>query len=264
MPKGGILTIETANAALDADYCRHHADLVPGDYARVAVADTGTGMAPDVVARAFEPFFTTKPVGKGTGLGLSQVYGFARQSRGHAAIQSEEGVGTTIALYMPRRVPEPASETAPVAEVVADVVAAPRHAKILIVEDDDLVRAFSTTALRDAGYTVVEAATGPDGLNGLRLNPDVSLLFTDIVLKGPMNGRELADQVAILRSDLPVLFTSGYTKEALHHRDTEQGEASLADGVTFIAKPFTTAALTAKIAGLLAAEVPEVRRSAVG
>ena len=144
-----------------------------------------------------------------------------------------------------------------------------RHAKILIVEDDDLVRAFSTAALRDAGYTVVEAATGPDGLNGLRLNPDVALLFTDIVLKGPMNGRELADPgrrscARTCRS----CSTTGYTKEAIHQGDSEpgadQGDGRLVDGATFIAKPFTTAALTTKIAGLLASEPTEVRRSAVG
>ena len=263
MPKGGELTIETANVALDAAYCAHHADLVPGDYVMVAVSDTGTGMMPDVVARAFEPFFTTKPVGKGTGLGLSQVYGFARQSRGHAAIQSVPGRGTSIRLYMPRRIAEAADEPAP-PEAVAEIVTAVRHAKILIVEDNDLVRAFSTAALREAGYTVVEAATGPDGLAGLRLNPDIALLFTDIVLKGSMNGRELADQVAVLRSDLPVLFTTGYTKEAILPEGAEQADGRLADGVNFIAKPFTSAALTAKIAALLAAKVPEVRRSAVG
>ena len=270
MPKGGTLTIETANAVLDPAYCANHAELAPGEYVMVAVADTGTGMSAEVVAHAFEPFFTTKPVGKGTGLGLSQVYGFARQSRGHAAIDTVPGQGTAIKIYMPRRAAAAAVETAPVM-APAEIVPAARNAKILIVEDDDLVRAFSTAALRDAGYTVVEAATGPDGLNGLRLNPDVALLFTDIVLKGPINGRELADQVAVLRSDLPVLFTTGYTKERLLQevRDADRagaggaGDARFAD-VTFIAKPFTAAALTAKIAGLLATELPEVRRSAVG
>ena len=267
MPRGGTLTIETANVPLDAAYCGQHADLVPGDYVMVAVADTGTGMSAEVLAHAFEPFFTTKPVGKGTGLGLSQVYGFARQSRGHAAIRSVEGEGTTIKLFMPRRAAEAESATAPIAAPASEIVPAARNAKILIVEDDDLVRAFSTSALRDAGYTVVEAATGPDGLNGLRLNPDVALLFTDIVLKGPLNGCELADQVAVLRSDLPVLFTTGYTKEKLLQEGADgiaAGDARLADGNTFLAKPFTAAALTAKVAVLLAAEAAEVRHSAVG
>ena len=266
MPRGGTLTIETANVPLDASYCANHADLVPGDYVMVAVADTGTGMSAEVLAHAFEPFFTTKPVGKGTGLGLSQVYGFARQSRGHAAITSAPGEGTTIKLFMPRRIAEADTAPAPV-EAVSEIVPAPRNAKILIVEDDDLVRAFSTSALRDAGYTVVEAATGPDGLNGLRLNPDVALLFTDIVLKGSLNGCELADQVAVLRSDLPVLFTTGYTKEKLLPEGADgiaAGDARLADGNTFLAKPFTAAALTAKVAALLAAEATEVRHSAVG
>ena len=259
MPKGGRLTIETANVALDVDYCARHPDLSAGDFVMVAVSDTGTGMPPEVVAHAFEPFFTTKPVGKGTGLGLSQVYGFARQSRGHASIYSEPGQGTCIKLYLPRRAVDPTEMAVPApAPSAPEVVAAQRTAKILIVEDDDLVREFSTTALRDAGYTVVEAATGPDGLAGLRLNPDVELLFTDIVLKGPMNGRELAEQVAVLRPDLPVLFTTGYTKEAI------ASDGRLDDGVSFIGKPFTTAAVTAKIAALLTADVPEVRRSAVG
>ncbi len=264
MPRGGTLTIETGNVPLDAAYCANHADLVPGDYVMVAIADTGTGMSADVLAHAFEPFFTTKPVGKGTGLGLSQVYGFARQSRGHAAITSAPGEGTVIKLFMPRRIAEAEQEAAPAA-VASEMVPAARNAKILIVEDDDLVRAFSTSALRDAGYTVVEAATGPDGLNGLRLNPDIALLFTDIVLKGPINGRELADQVAVLRSDLPVLFTTGYTKEKLLQEGVGDGadEPRLADGA-FLAKPFTAAALTAKVAALLAAEVAEVRHSAVG
>ncbi|VVB48309.1 Hybrid sensor histidine kinase/response regulator [Beijerinckiaceae bacterium RH AL1] len=268
MPRGGTLTIETANATLDAAYCANHADLTPGEYVMVAVGDTGTGMSADVLAHAFEPFFTTKPVGKGTGLGLSQVYGFARQSRGHAAIRSVEGEGTVIKLFMPRRTAEEAAEAAPVV-AASEIVPAARNTKILIVEDDDLVRAFSTSALRDAGYTVVEAATGPDGLNGLRLNPDVALLFTDIILKGPLNGCELADQVAVLRSDLPVLFTTGYTKEKLlQEGDPERGiavgDVRLADGNTFLAKPFTAAALTAKVAALLATEVAEVRHSAAG
>ncbi len=255
MPKGGQLTLATANVTLDEAYCARHAEMIAGEFVMIAVTDTGTGMPPDVVARAFEPFFTTKPVGKGTGLGLSQVYGFARQSRGHAAIHSVLDQGTTIKLYLPRKVAEPAAEAAP-SVPEPEVVPARRPAKILIVEDDEMVRDFSTTALRDAGYTIVEAATGPEGLAMLRQHPDVELLFTDLVLKGPLNGRELAEQIGLVRPDLPVLFTTGYTKDAI------VADGSPDDGVSFIGKPFTTAALTVKIAGLLFAEAPEVRRSA--
>ncbi len=245
MARGGALTVETANVVLDDTFCARHADLQPGDYVLVGVSDTGAGMPPDVVARAFEPFFTTKAVGKGTGLGLSQVYGFARQSGGHADIQSEQGVGTTIRIYLPRlrQAQAPLSQAAPAAAVQA--VPHAHGLKILLVEDDDLVRQFSASALREAGYIVVEAGTGPDGLKALRHNDDIALLFTDIVLKGPMNGRELADQVALSRPELPVLFTTGYTKDAITHQN------GLHDGINLIAKPFTTAALTAKIAALL-------------
>ncbi len=250
MARGGHLTIETANAALDQAFCARHADVAAGDYVMIGVSDTGTGMPPDVVARAFEPFFTTKPVGKGTGLGLSQVYGFARQSSGHAEIQSEQGVGTTIKLYLPRLRQAQASrgklETSPAVPMILPR----RGTKILVVEDDDLVRQFSASALRESGYIVVEAGTGPDALKTLRHHDDTALLFTDIVLKGPMNGRELADHVAVSRPDLPVLFTTGYTKDAITH------QGALQDGLNFISKPFTTAALTAKIAALLPRAAP--------
>ena len=259
MPKGGTLTIETANVALDEAYCARYGEMTAGDYVMIAVADNGIGMPPDVVARAFEPFYTTKPVGKGTGLGLSQVYGFARQSGGHADIHSEQGRGTSIKLYLPRaKADETAAEIASIPSPASEVVGAPVGATILIVEDDDLVRRFSSTALRDAGFEVVEAASGPEGLARLAAHPSISLLFTDVVLKGPMNGRELADKAAALRPDLPVLFTTGYTKDAIVH------QGRLDDGVNFIGKPFTTATLTAKIAALLPEQIIEVRRSAVG
>ena len=254
MPKGGVLLVETANATLDAAFCARSAGLIAGDYVMVRVKDTGTGMPPDVVARAFEPFFTTKPVGKGTGLGLSQVYGFARQSNGHATIQSEPGLGTTIDLYLPRfraaATVAPSRSDAP--SSVVDVAPPSHGTTILIVEDDDLVRTFSSGALRDAGYHVIEAGTGPEGLECLRQHADIALLFTDIVLKGPLNGRELADQVAISHPALPVLFTTGYTKDAIIHK------GRLDEGVNFIGKPFTTADLTANIAALLPAPPPDV------
>ena len=268
MPKGGALTVSTADAVLDEAYCAQHADCAPGPYVMIAVADTGTGMAPEVVAKAFEPFFTTKPVGKGTGLGLSQVYGFARQSGGHAAIETEPGRGTTIRIYLPRltaaqaprhdAVPGPGQ---PESIKPTLIKFEPRGAAtVLIVEDDELVRQFSSAALRDAGYTVIEAGTGPEGMRLLRAHPEIVLLFTDIVLKGPVDGKELAQQALALRPDLPVLFTTGYTKDAI----TPIGQVSAASGADFIAKPFTTATLAAKIAGLLGGEAVEVRRVAVG
>ncbi len=250
MARGGVLTVETANVVLDEVFCSSHADLVPGDYVMVAVTDTGTGMPPDVVARAFEPFFTTKPVGKGTGLGLSQVYGFTRQSGGHAEILTRQGAGTTIKLYLPRlRTTASPIEKGSVTTMPA-IAPPPRGIKILVVEDDELVRQFSASALREAGYVVVEAGTGPDGLKALRHHDDIAVLFTDIVLKGPIDGRELAGQVAALRPGLPVLFTTGYTKDAILHQNGVQ------DATDFLAKPFTTAALTMKIAALLPAEQP--------
>ena len=249
MDRGGVLTVETANVVLDEAFCGSHAGLAVGDYVVVGVTDTGVGMPPEVVARAFEPFFTTKPVGKGTGLGLSQVYGFARQSGGHADIRSEQGVGTTIKIYLPRLRHQQASRARVAPSIVMPARSPSRGTKILLVEDDDLVRQFSASALREAGYIVVEGGTGPDALMALRHHDDIALLFTDIVLKGPMNGRDLADQVAIAQPELPVLFTTGYTKDAITHQN------GLADGINFIGKPFTTAALTAKIAALLSATV---------
>ncbi len=273
MPRGGGLTVSTAGSVLDEAYCAQHADVAPGPYVMIAVADTGTGMAPEVVAKAFEPFFTTKPVGKGTGLGLSQVYGFARQSGGHAAIETEPGRGTTIRIYLPRptAAQAPRDEAAPKSGQPDPFHAMSTNpplvepvpggaATVLIVEDDDLVRQFSSAALREAGYTVIEAGTGPEGLRLLRAHPATALLFTDIVLKGPIDGKELARRALALRPSLPVLFTTGYTKDAI----TPTGQVSAASGADFIAKPFTTAGLAAKIAGLLGGDTVAGRRVAAG
>ena len=257
MPRGGPLTLATTNVRRDD----RRAGLADGAYVGISVSDTGTGMPPDVMARAFEPFFTTKPIGKGTGLGLSQVYGFARQSGGDAEIVSQPDQGTTIKIYLPQsRASSVAAEVvAPSILAANDSIAHPsRGTTILIVEDEDLVRQFSSTALREAGYDVHEAATGLDALRQLEQHPDVSLLFTDVVLKGAMNGRELADAVRQTHPTLPVLFTTGYTKnEIVHH-------GRLDEGVNLIAKPFTAAALALRIADLLQPAATEDRRSAVG
>ena len=262
MPKGGTLTVSTSNVTLDAAFASRHEGLQAGPYVRIGVADTGTGMPDDVVARAFEPFYTTKPVGKGTGLGLSQVYGFARQSGGHSTIESVLGQGTTIAIYLPRL--RPTEVETPVVESVGEVVAFPASASagmtILLVEDDDLVRQFSASALREAGYAILEAGTGPDGLAILAAHREIVLLFTDIVLKGPMDGRELAEKALAFRPELPVLFTTGYTKDALLQPGQDFGTAA----VDFVEKPFTTAAVATKIAELLRSADTDVRRSAAG
>ena len=240
MPEGGKLTIETANAHLDQSYAATRPDLKAGQYVMLAVTDTGSGMPPEVLAQVFEPFFTTKPVGKGTGLGLSQVYGFAKQSHGHCAIYSEVGHGTTVKLYLPRlvRVPE-----APLPAIVAP--AAPdlgeRGETILLVEDEPLVREFGATVLREAGYRVLEAEDGAAGLALLGANAEVALLFTDVVLTGPMNGRQLADAAHRLRPGLRVLFTTGYTRNAIIHH------GRLDDDVDLIGKPFTPDALAGAV-----------------
>ncbi|WP_210252979.1 hybrid sensor histidine kinase/response regulator, partial [Beijerinckia sp. L45] len=245
MPDGGKLTIETANATLDPGYVARHADLVAGAYVMVSVTDSGTGMSLETVARAFDPFYTTKPVGKGTGLGLSQVYGFTKQSGGHTSIYSEIGHGTSIKLYLPRFTGRRPVDVAAVEAVVEGPALQPVDTTILIVEDDDLVRRFSSAALRESGYKVLEASSGAEGLRQVEAHAEIALLFTDVVLGGTMNGRELAERAVVLRPALPVLFTTGYTKNAIIH------QGKLDEGVNFLGKPFTTAALAAKIEALL-------------
>jgi CheY-like chemotaxis protein len=237
MPKGGKLTIEAANAELDDRYARTHAEVTPGQYVMISVTDTGTGMPPEIVEKAFEPFFTTKEVGKGTGLGLSQVFGFVKQSGGHVKIYSEQGRGTTVKIYLPRYVGADAPVTtaaraAPVSGRLDEI--------ILVVEDDDAVRAMSTSLLRELGYTVIEAANPAEALARLESHPGVSLLFTDIVMP-QMTGRELADKARETRPALKVLYTTGYTRNAVVHNGV------LDPGTPFLPKPFTLDDLAAKV-----------------
>ena len=252
MPRGGVLTISTGNAELD-EVKEGDEALAGGDFVAITVGDTGTGMPPEVMERAFEPFFTTKPVGKGTGLGLSQLYGFARQSGGRATIASRQGEGTSVSLYLPRVAARLAPDRP--AEPAEPVRAQALGTTVLIVEDDEAVRRLGSCTLRDAGYEVIEAATGVEALHLLQLRPLVALLFTDVVLKGTLNGRELAERARMLRPGLPVLFTTGYASDAAPGR--------LDDGSEVIDKPFTAGALTARVAALIAAAAPAELPSAV-
>jgi PAS domain S-box-containing protein len=237
MPDGGKLTIEAANVYFDEEYAAK-ADALPGQYVGIFVSDTGIGMTADVVSKAFDPFFTTKEVGQGTGLGLSQVYGFMKQSGGHAKIYSEIGAGTTVKLYLPRHY---ASGSA--VEIPPDAVVVPRASgeTILVVEDDNDVRSFTSEVLRELGYHVVDAADGASGLRLLDAHREIKLLFTDVGLPGGMNGRQLADEAQRRRAGLKVLFTSGYARNAIVHH------GRLDPGVELIVKPFTYAALAARI-----------------
>jgi PAS domain S-box-containing protein len=211
MPEGGTLTIETANVDLDADYAARQDEPVrPGEYVMIAVTDSGTGIPADIVDRVFEPFFTTKERGKGTGLGLSQVYGFVKQSGGHVRICSEIGVGTTVKLYLPR---SPGLQPAEAATEI-DKEREAAVGTVLVVEDDPDVREFAVEVLQGLGYRIFEAADGPTALRILSREPEVDLLFTDVVMPGP-NGFEVAREARALRPALKVLFTSGYTANAL-------------------------------------------------
>ncbi|HZC17402.1 MAG TPA: response regulator [Caulobacteraceae bacterium] len=242
MPDGGRLTIEITNAALDEAYARQQQDLAPGQYVLLAVSDTGHGMTRETLSKVFEPFFTTKGEEKGTGLGLSMVYGFVRQSNGHVQIYSEPDHGTTVKIYLPRsRQPTAAIEQASIGSIAG------RSEVILVVEDDDLVRASAVGLLRDLGYTCVHACDGAAALEVLKSGGKVDLLFTDVVMPGPVKSRDLAREALRLRPGLPVLFTSGYTENAIVHH------GRLDEGVQLLSKPYTREDLARRIRVLLQA-----------
>jgi signal transduction histidine kinase/CheY-like chemotaxis protein len=242
MPDGGKLTIETANSHLDERYASAHNEVTPGQYVMISVTDTGVGMPPEVIERAFEPFFSTKGSGRGTGLGLSQVFGFVKQSRGHVKIYSEANAGTTVKIYLPRYTGDAISSTLDSADAAVPLGRADEI--ILVVEDDDKVRLMSVEALRELGYTVIHAPTPSDALKKFAAQPQIALVFSDIVMP-EMTGRELAEHMAKLRPGLKVLFTTGYTQNAIvHHGIVDPGTA-------FLPKPFTLDQLARKVRAVI-------------
>jgi signal transduction histidine kinase len=243
MPDGGRLTIETGTCYLDDAYMARLAEPAKsGEYVVIAVSDTGIGMDAATVEHAFEPFFTTKEIGKGTGLGLSQVYGFVRQSAGHVRIESEPGRGATVKMFLPR-----CREIGKSAAFAPN--SAPGRAKgtecILVVEDDNALRAHTTEALADLGYQVFEAPQPAVALRILAEQRQIDLLFTDIVMPGGMNGRELADAALQRRPDLKVLFTTGYSRTAI--LDPYQADPNL----QLLRKPFSVNTLATRVRGIL-------------
>jgi PAS domain S-box-containing protein len=250
MRDGGKLTIETANVHLDERYAASQIEVLPGQYVMLAVTDNGSGMPADIRAKAFDPFFTTKDVGHGTGLGLSQVYGFVKQSNGHVKIYSEVGEGTTVKIYLPRVHSE-------VAETEEAVVREParglRSEVILLVEDDEDVRSYSSETLRELGYHVIEAANARTAIQMLEAQSEVAVLFTDIGLPGGMNGRQLAEEARKGRPNLKVLFTTAYARNAIVH------DGRLDPGVELLPKPFTQAALGEKLRDIIDARSTPAR-----
>jgi signal transduction histidine kinase len=241
MPNGGRLTVETSNTYVDDVFAKEYA-IPPGQYTLVAVADSGVGMSAEVMARAFDPFYTTKEVGKGTGLGLSQVYGFVRQSGGHVKIYSEVGVGTTVKVYLPRHYGE-----AQTAEGEITAISSYRGSKseiVLVVEDEERVRTISVEALRDLGYTAIGASNAHEALQLFDSGLGISLLFTDVIMPA-MSGRELANGLRQRHPNLKVLYTTGYTRNALVHNDV------LEPGTSLLTKPFSIDELATKVRQML-------------
>jgi PAS domain S-box-containing protein len=240
MPNGGVLTIATRNATLDKAFTRDQGDLGPGDYVRIDVCDTGSGMAPEVLRRAFEPFYTTKAIGQGTGLGLSMVYGFAQQSKGHVAIESTVGAGTEISLYLPRYV-------ALHDEVPADIPAETPHGAgetVLIVEDDPSVRHLVVEVLRELGYTAIEAKNGEEAIAILTSSQGLDLMISDVGLPG-LSGRQLAEIARASRPGLHILFMTGYAADAISR------PVFLGARMDLILKPFSMDAIAIKIRGII-------------
>jgi PAS domain S-box-containing protein len=247
MPEGGRLTIETANVDLDRAYAATQSEVIPGQYVSIAVSDTGSGMSEATIGQAFEPFFTTKPIGQGTGLGLSQVYGFVKQSGGHIRIYSEVGQGTTVKIYLPRLLRKEGAVRQLDPQIAPHGTLAET---ILVTEDDPDVRTYTVETLQELGYLVIEAPDGPSSLQLLESNPQVDLLFTDVVLPGGMTGAQLAAQARGRWPNLKVLFTTGYARNAIVHH------GRLDPGVQLITKPFTVAELAIRVREALQTAAP--------
>jgi PAS domain S-box-containing protein len=243
MPKGGRLTIETWNARLDANYVEKNPGLSEGAYVMLGVSDTGGGISPDIIERIFDPFFTTKPKGHGTGLGLAMVHGFVKQSNGHVTVYSELGQGTTFRIYLPRT----EERTQKSQQLEESEIPYGEGELVLLVEDDELVRSYATSILSGINYRVVVAHDGPSALEKIQLHPDIALLFTDVVMPGGMTGRDLANAVKKIRPTLPILYTSGYTDNAIIHH------GRLDPDVLLISKPYRRSELARRVRQALTA-----------
>ncbi len=236
-----MLTIETASVFLDPDYARQHATVIPGAYVMMAVSDTGTGMTAETQEHIFEPFFTTKEVGKGTGLGLATVYGIVKQSGGNIVVYSEEGIGTTFKVYLPRVIQQ--SEAKGTKNTCDEL---PQGIEtILLVEDEDVVRTLTRQIMEMCGYTVLEAGNGVEALSICEKHDcHIDLLMTDVVMP-QMGGRELSERFAVIYPQMRILFTSGYTDDAVVRHGVIEA------GTNFIQKPFTPDALAHKVRAIL-------------
>jgi PAS domain S-box-containing protein len=237
MPAGGKLAIETNNVYLDEGYANMHNEVTVGNYVMIAVSDTGTGISAENLEKVFDPFFTTKEVGKGTGLGLSMVFGFVKQSGGHIKIYSEEGHGTSVKIYLPRATG--LHQTA--AEALAFSRVEGGNEIVLVVEDDALVRKYVVTQIESLGYTTLEASNAAEALEVIGKTATIDLLFTDVIMPGPLNGRQLVDAALKQRPSLKTLFTSGYTENAIVHH------GRLDSGVLLLAKPYRKSELARMI-----------------
>ncbi|MFN4282882.1 MAG: response regulator [Alphaproteobacteria bacterium] len=251
MPSGGKLTIELANAYLDETYASKHVEVTAGQYVMLAVSDTGTGMSPEVAERAFEPFFTTKSAQRGTGLGLSQVYGFVKQSGGHIKLYTEQGHGTTFKIYLPRtRQPDEFADSVTLTPISGG------SETILVVEDDETVRAAACDMLAEMGYNILQADNPDSALAVLRSGATIELLFTDVVMPGSMTTRDMARAAKEIHPRLQVLFTSGYTSNSIVH------DGRLDEGVSLLSKPYTKDELARKIRSVLETAGPRARHAA--
>jgi two-component system cell cycle sensor histidine kinase/response regulator CckA len=245
MPKGGVVTIRTANATLTQGTEMGGATMPAGDYVRIEMADTGTGIAKEHVAKIFDPFFTTKPVGEGTGLGLATVYGIVKQTGGFIGVESEVGRGTTFRIYLPRH--HGAVDARPEASSARDITGSET---ILLVEDEDAVRSIAARALKQRGYQVLEAASGEDALELVKTRTgEIGLLVTDVVMPN-MDGPTLVRAARRLKPDLRVIFMSGYAEEVFR-RNEEKPE-----NLHFLPKPFGLKQLAVKVKEVLSGAPP--------